>query len=90
MAMGGVIAEQRKSGDRQLGRTLTGIRGLANLKGKEREPEIRNLPLTGQEALGGGRGRSLGKGATKGIGASMRGGVRGRGNPAMHRFRRGY
>ena len=90
MGFGGEGQEKRGGFGKQVGRTLTGIRGLSNLKGNEPEPEMRNLPLTGQEALGGGRGRSLGKGATKGIGASMRGGVRGRGNPVLKKFRRGY
>lgn len=85
MGMGGGSQEQRGMG-KQFGRTALGLRGFAALKGQIPQ-EVRRLQVGAAQAesSGSGRSRSLGGGVTKGLAS---GGLRGRGNPTLKRFRR--
>ena len=84
MGMGG----KEERGGVQRGRTLTGLRGLAGAQAAESEVR-RFLSPSGQEISTSSRGRSLGGRGTRGLAGGVAGGIRGRGNPALKRFRRG-
>ena len=68
----------------QRGRTLTGLRGLTGSQATEEEAR-RVVSPAAQETPGGGGSRG-----TKRLGGGIAGGIRGRGNPALKRFRRGF